>query len=95
MADEVAGEQVGLIPISADYDDCIWLMPPPQFGRAEQAQRRLFACTGEAMQALNRTLDLSDCLACVLITRGSRKHHFRRIEGRYDGHPQDATAESL
>jgi hypothetical protein len=95
MADEVAGELVGLIPVWADYDDCIWLMPPPQFGWAEQAQRGLLVCTGEAMQSLNRTLDLSDRLTCILVTRGSGERHLRCIERRYDRYPQDATAEFL
>lgn len=93
MADEVASELPGFIPMSAEDDDRIWLMPPPQYGGAEQAQRGLLVGPDEAMQSLNRTLDLSDRLTCVMVTRSGRKHHLGRVERGYDGYSQYAAAE--
>jgi hypothetical protein len=48
VTNELAGELPGLMPISTDDDDCAWIMPPPQYGRTEQAQRRILFWHGRS-----------------------------------------------
>jgi hypothetical protein len=43
------------------------------------------------MQLLKRTLNLSDRLICVVVTRGSRKRHLGHVERGHDGYSQHAT----